>query len=638
MESGAWKVDAAKGTASVTADDTVAELAATRGTRLAGRWLSLKVVLTGDAARAGLRFSGLRDDAEQTLRIVLDAAEGGLTNGRAKTLAPLPAGALQSPVEIILTFSKDRLLIEHAGVQVAELAVKFEDQQPAVSLLAERGTVVFREVILSGQPVLVEVPPRKPPEPGIPPVRPDKVEPAPEPVAGPRVAVDFTGADMRTLKSGWNDYFGVHVDTGPGPWKTIRQYDGPGFGMPPGDRHTGAVKTLDGPFAKMPVQMSLGDFGDWKRKDAGRLDSHIKTLADQDRSAIFIAPWVQPFTFVQQDQVWAFMKLLYGGHVAAEGRIFFQWGDDITSRRLGAATNRNLHSTTPRASSTGGRRGRDDTVEAYVEYYFAPAVEAVRLASSEVYKDPARIPVLMGSALRPSDPINRAWLIRALDSTIAGEIALSLKGRTVCELVDYITLDYPFFRATDANALQEFWDRYGMKVKGLWVTSEYGATGKGPADLIKSAALYLDWAARMQLDASRTRLIWNLPEEKPDKPAMRELVRKLGESFTGPLRAASQKTGETVLYRIAAGDSRMLLVNIPPESRRARRPDPIQEITLTVPAAQAARQWTARILSEKDRKQPAAGTAVPVEKNGAGLVLKLDANARDTWALIVEAQ
>ena len=43
--------------------------------------------------------------------------------------------------------------------------------------------------------------------------------------------------------------------------------------------------------------------GDWKRKDAKRLDSHIKELSEGKKTVVFIAPWVQPFDFTQQDKV-----------------------------------------------------------------------------------------------------------------------------------------------------------------------------------------------------------------------------------------------------------------------------------------------------------------------------------------------
>lgn len=638
-QGGAWKVDAGNGSASVTAGDTVAELASSRGIRLAGHWMSLKVVLTGDTAKAGVRFSGLLDEKDQILRLVLDASSGGLTNGRGTTLAPLPAGAFRAPVELVLTFTAKNLLIENAGARLCEVPVQFVEQEPTPSLLAERGTVEFREVIISGDPLTVEaspapVPaPKRAPAPGVIANRPPPAEPA------PRTVVDFAGADMRPLKSGWNDYFGVHVDTTPGPWKTIRQYDGPGFGMPAEGRHSGDVKKFDGPFAKMPVEVSLGDFGDWQRKDAKRLDSHIKSLIEQDRTAVFIAPWQQPFDFRQQDEVWALMKLLYGGNVGAEGRVFFQWGDDICARRLGFALNPRTLGVKPRSVSAAGRRkGAEDDVAAYVEHYFAPAVEALRLASAEIYKDPARIPVLLGSCSRPGDPKNRAWLTGVLETTIEGSIAASLKGRKVADLVDYITLDYPFYRASDANALHEIWARYGTKVKGLWVTAEYGTSGKGAAELLQSAALYLDWAATEKLDANQTRLMWNLPEEKSDKFGVRGLVRKLGETFSGPIRVGSQKIDEATLYRIAAGDGRMIIVNVPPFKPKGRKPTAVQEILISVAPVQAAMPWTARIMSEKDRKQGAEGTVVPLTKVDSGFLLKVTASPADTWAVIVETQ
>jgi hypothetical protein len=639
---GDWQVGGGQATA--TAGETLAEIGAARAVRLLGRWISLKLNLDGDSAKAGLVISGIQDAKGETLRLTVERASGNLTNGRGKTLASL--GDIQPPLDLLLRFEPEKLSIFRAGNAVTDFPITYSEPEATLSLFAERGTVSFNELLLAGEPQATagNAPATPMPATAAPAVA-QAVNPPPPlnrprrgaaAAPGVRVALDVVAAGG-ALKSGWNEYFGVHVETAPGPWKMVRQFDGPSFGFPAKDRHTGDVKTYDGPFAKQPVLVSLADMRDWKRKDARALDENLKTLVENDRAALFIAPWATPIGAAQQDHVWAAMKLIYGANVGAEGRIFFQWGDDINHRRLGVVSNARSTGFEPRggASAPRGSNAPADAV-AYVENYFAPAVEATRKASEEIFRDPQHIPIILGSCARASIPENRDWYRRVLEHEITGATAPSLKGRKVITLVDYLTVNYPF--VIDSTPLQELWAGYGNKVKGLWVTEEQGVTGRGVAAFLEKLALYLDWVAANQLTADQSRLFWNFPVKDRDSQNLGELARRLGTIFGGaPLTIAKNADVNRTLYRISAGDSRVLFVHVPVMEKRGRRGTTIAELAFEPPQALAARSWEARFILAKERKGDANGIVLPIDRKDGKLVIAVDATSLDTWGILLTA-
>jgi hypothetical protein len=634
VQTGDWQLAPSGATAK--AGETLAEVSATRGVRLAGRWLSFKLSLEGDNAKAGLWLAGIRDTRGETLRLTVEGATGNLTNGRGKTLAPL--GDTQPSVELLLRFEPEKVSVFRAGNAVAELPVTYSEEQATLSLFAERGTAKFLEVLLSGEPTAIER--------AAPPVAPDLPRRAAAakaakaaPPAAERVGFEVGGAPGLPLKSGWNDYFGLHVETIPGPWKMVRQFDGPGFGFPIRDRHTGDVKTLDGPFLRQPVLLSLADFRDWKRKDARGLDENLKALIENDRAAVFIAPWAAPFTPGQQDQVWALMKLVYGANPGAEGRVFFQWGDDINHRRLGVLPNARITGFEPRGGATAPRGSNTPSdASAYAENYFAPGVEAMRRASEEIFHDPQHIPVILGSCSRASLPENRDWYRRVLEHDLAGTAAPSLKGRKVISLVDYLSVNYPFAGVHDAAALQELWADYGDKVRGLWVTEEYGSMSRGAGAFLEKLALYLDWAASNQLTADQTRMFWNLPEKERDTQNIGDFARRLGTIFgAAPLTIAKSATATGSLYRVNSGDSRVLFVNVPTAERRGRRGTALTEFVFDPPANLAARSWEARFILSRERRDDANGVVLPIDRRDGKLIIPVEGTSLDQWGLILTA-
>jgi hypothetical protein len=668
-QSGAWKADPDAGTATCTSDGTLAEYAATNGIALPGHWLAVRAQLTGPTAKAGLWLAGIRDTKGDPLRIAFDSAAGGLVGGRGEPIAALPNDAFTKSIEVVLNFAPDKVTVHHAGQQLAEIAVTFDEQQATPSLFVERGEAAFTDLLLSGDPVPVAPKPAPPanviplsppvakaPVPAPPAVSPSPLPPAPVPPPAAATAVtwtfDFTPEKLTALKSGWNDYFGVHFETAAGPWKMVRQFDGPEFGIPGQGRHTGDVKQFPGPFAQVPVDLSLADFRDWKRKDARNLDENLAALVRDDRQALWIAPWAGPIQKLEQDHIYALMKLTYGANPGAEGRLFFQWGDSLNDAHYGTTTSaRRIYSAPSGSTRLGRGPNTPGDLVACAENYLAPAIEAVRFASSEIYQDPRRIPIVAGSCAAAADMENRAWYGQLFDRVLEGTSAPSLKGRRLASVVDYLAVNYPLHEAGNDAPLQELWDRFcavppnakpsaddnETRPRGLWVTEEYGPAYRGPGTLLTRAARFLNWTARNQLDAQQTRLLWYISTKQRGGEETMDAVRTLGQSFgAGALRLSVEDLGDSRLTRIAAGDGRMLIVHQPWVIRRGRRPTPVGDIALTVTEAQAARPWVARLYQDISRRPPPEGAAFPVRREANRLILTVSATMQEPWAVLVE--
>ncbi len=133
----------------------------------------------------------------------------------------------------------------------------------------------------------------------------------------------------------------------------------------------------------------------------------------------------------------------------------------------------------------------------YVEYYLAPAVEAIRAASKDIYGDPDRIPIVCGSVSGIRQQRNREFLDVLLNTTVRGERAPTLKGRKAWELIDVITIHYAHGSREILQPLYDQWVATG-KVEGLWITEELGARGAGAYAVAQVAFRYLDfWSRRL---------------------------------------------------------------------------------------------------------------------------------------------
>ncbi len=619
-QSGEWTI--AEGSAAASASGTLSEYAASSGVSLKGRWLSVRVALEGDSAKAGLWLAGLRDEKGDLVRLTIDATSGVISNGRGRSVAALPSGAVDKPLDFVLKFSGDAMSIHFGGAEIGGFKVSFEDANPTPSLFVERGRATFSDFIVGGEPAKALVMQAAP-------VRLPVVAKA---VVVADFAVDFSEAKMTALKSEWRAYFGVHAETAPGPWKTVRQFDGPSSGLPLKPLAPG--KRLDGPFNGTPVEMDLAWFRDTQKRTSLGLDRNLPMIVGNDMDAVFIAPWRTILGKTLQDQIWALMKLAYSASPGVEKRLFFQWGDDINMQRLGTLPIAKLIQATPHHGMSYKRLANQpaDAI-AYAENFFAPAVEAVRKASSDVFGEPGRIPVMIGSCSRAGLDENRDWFRTVLEHSIAGEMAPSLRGKRVIDLVDYITVNHPFADAQDTKTLQALWNSYGKRVKGLWITEEFGSVGRISAHLTNRVALFFQWVAANDLDAQQARMIWDFVARKRGSDDCVGLMLQLAESMNGALRFGMDANETGTLYRISAGAGRLLIVYTPVEKKGVRA-IPVGQLAIEVGEDRAKNPWLARLVAGSVRQ--GVNDVIPIRVDGSRLLITPKATTSAPWAVLVE--
>lgn len=127
----------------------------------------------------------------------------------------------------------------------------------------------------------------------------------------------------------------------------------------------------------------------------------------------------------------------------------------------------------------------------YVEYYLAPAVEAVRAREKQCG---CSYPVVLGSIGTGPNPVSRAWLNQLLSYKVQSKkFAPSLTGKHVYQLVDVISTHYlatserfyqvGFDRVYQPGgwkkAMDEIYDAWMGKgtIKSIWSTEEVGKRG-----------------------------------------------------------------------------------------------------------------------------------------------------------------
>jgi hypothetical protein len=381
--------------------------------------------------------------------------------------------------------------------------------------------------------------------------------------------------------------------------------------------------------------MDLSWFRDPLKRTSLGLDRNLPAILGADLTAIYIAPWRTMLGKLQQDQIWALLKLAYGSDPKTEKRLLFQWGDDINMQRLGTSTDARIIKATPR-NGLGYARNASQPADAasYAENYFAPAIEAVRAASKTVFDDERRIPVVIGSCARAGLEANRDWFRSVLEHTLSGELAPSLKGKKIIELTDYLTVNHPFADAPNTKALQSLWNTYGKRVKGLWITEEFGNIGRSPAQVINRAALFLEWVSANDLDSQQARMIWSFASRNAFKDESTELARRLAETMTGSLRFAMETKDFGTLYRVSSGENKLLLLYVPTSERKQMRATRAGEISVEIGEDRVKSPWIARFLSSSSRR--AVDEIIPIRKDGTRLVITPNTTGIGSWAILLE--
>jgi hypothetical protein len=186
----------------------------------------------------------------------------------------------------------------------------------------------------------------------------------------------------------------------------------------------------------------------------------------------------------------------------------------------------------PEVSADGKFHGYDlDWKEDfYVEEYLAPAIEAVERASNDVYGDPRRIKILLGS-MNPYNRQNIEFLGNVMDRKFIGNRAPTLAGEPVWNHIDVLTVHYMFGGERTVGRMQGYVDDYLRtgKVSGIWMTEDHGRAGKGTVTVIDRGFRFMAWLARNKLDANQARLVWWGDGARKPGGSAREAEQLLGD-------------------------------------------------------------------------------------------------------------
>lgn len=257
----------------------------------------------------------------------------------------------------------------------------------------------------------------------------------------------------------------------------------------------------------------------------------------------------------------------------AGGSINLQVGNEINSYHYATA----IH-------ARRGGRGRVDAnsetiIPVYVEYFLAPAVEALRNFDWGASPAASRIRLVLGSVANSANAKSRAWLYDLLDYRVRGDFAPTLEGKRVVELIDIIAIHY-LVTGADANwmqvldSLQTRWVDSGL-AQGVWSTEELGRRraddGLGAVTAVKVTARYLHWWSRRGYGPDRSRfLLWGSSRGRRGTrgdDAMETLYDFLGEAelvdVTGSLDLAPTGDLEAYAFDTTADPSKRAIFILP---------------------------------------------------------------------------
>jgi hypothetical protein len=164
----------------------------------------------------------------------------------------------------------------------------------------------------------------------------------------------------------------------------------------------------------------------------------------------------------------------------------------------------------------------------YLEYYLAPAVEAIQAASYDLYGESKQVKALLANVTFLRDTNTQIFLRTVLDGTVVGTHAPTLAGKKGHELVETIGLHYSLGTASVLDTYYNEWVASG-KVSGMWNTEEHGWAGLGDYDIALHGFRWLDFWAQKSWSSETARLqFWG-----DQVPTSRERTDGLSSDTTG---------------------------------------------------------------------------------------------------------
>jgi len=475
--------------------------------------------------------------------------------------------------------------------------------------------------------------------------------PALHATAGPSATnLVFTVSDktMTPMVSPWADYFGTHYASTPDEagktWNTVRSYGGTHVGI---QNENPAAPPRKGPFTGREVHFAIEDFhGPRGGKSAAQL---IPELIQHQFTGIYIMtsivrPSLEPF---DKDRAYWAVRQIHEKFPEAHRHVVWQMGNEVVSGHFDpkGIWNRREGAATGKRQGQGQQPGqREDNFfgydlkwkeDYYVNDYLAPAIEAAERASKDVYGDPRRIQIALGS-MNPYNRPNLEFLKNVMGRAFDGRQAPALKGEPVWKHIDLLTVHYMTGSPGTIATLQQYHDDYLKtgKVNGIWITEDHGHAGKGPVTILDRGLRFLAWAARNNLSGAQTRLCWWGENAREPGGSGTEATRLLGGFLAGkPLYFSHRQEGAANLYVLTdAADGKLSrgLVAIVPERYGTRD---CGKLTVALPAAAAKKTWIARAVSYSLETPPQI-SEVALSHSAESLIVPVNARVSGAWLLM----
>lgn len=464
------------------------------------------------------------------------------------------------------------------------------------------------------------------------------------------VAVTISDKTMTAMKSPWANYFGTHYASTPDEagktWNTVRSYGGTHVGI---QAENPAAPPRKGPFTGREVRFTLEDFhGPRGGKTAAQL---IPELIEHRLTGIYIMtsvvrPNLEPF---DKDRAYWAVRQIHEKFPAASQQVVWQMGNEVVSGHFDpkGIWNRREGAEPGRRKGQGQQPGqREDNFfgydlkwkeDYYVNDFLAPAIEATERASKDVYGDPLKIQVALGS-MNPYNRPNLHFLKNVMGRTFDGRQAPSLKGEPVWKHIDLLTVHYMTGSPRSIETLQQYHDEYLKtgKVKGIWLTEDHGHAGKGPVTILERGLRFLGWAAKNNLSGAQTRLCWWGENAREPGGSGTEATRLLGGFLADrPLHFSHRQEGAADVYLLAdATDAKLgraLVALVPAERGGAVE---CGTLTLALPAGAAAKNWAARAVLYSAETPPQVFPVAPT-RSGGPLLLPVNQPGSGTWLLLL---
>jgi len=451
-------------------------------------------------------------------------------------------------------------------------------------------------------------------------------------------AIDFDTVELspgfRALRSPFLAYFGTHYSGSEGLGKrfsAVRGFGGTHVGLkrPPQGVD---VPMRTGPFSGQPVRVRLEDFHSQSRfaRNPKAGPELFRELTDTGLTAIYTLPTGPVYIDQPYDRDFAywFYRLAHEQYPTLNQHAVWQIGNEIVSqhwnpRRLDRS------SIDPWWNADRTRWHGYDLewkLDFYINHWLGPAIEAIRVASRDVYGDPRAIPVATGS-MNPYNAGNIWFLEHLMDARFDGERVPTLAGDAVWQHVDYLTVHYmikpPWHK--DYQRLNQYVQDYLKtdRIKALWVTEEHGGRGAGASTVIERAMYMLRWAAENNLDGDQTKVFWYGEKTRSGRGSGEHVMTKLGTFLKDRKIDISAVDQDNAFYHVIAGRDeagdvdRLLVVVLP------QRGSEVKLGTLALNVPEFVGSWQAQAVDYSYLIEP---PVFPVQVTSHGRGLKIECN------------